>query len=172
MSSVLSPNGRKRGGRLEFSNAAAGLYSFPMPISSQPANAFIGHTKPPTDAELSKALGIAKKLWVELVADLTADGVDVQEWGSSSKKLGWSLRVKRKDRVIVYLARFQGYFRASFALGDKAVQAACQSDLPQLVIKIIDEARRYAEGTAVRLDVKTAKDVTVVRKLAMIKLAN
>ena len=143
-----------------------------MPTSSQPANAFIGHTKPPTDAELTKALGIAKKLWVALVADLAAAGIDVQEWGSSSKKLGWSLRVKHKDRVIVYLAPFQGFFRASFALGDKAVQASCQSDLPQSVIKIIAEARRYAEGTGVRMDVKTASDVTVARKLAMIKLAN
>ena len=143
-----------------------------MPTSSQPTNAFIGHTKPPTDAELTKALGIAKKLWVVLVADLAAAGIDVQEWGSSSKKLGWSLRVKHKDRVIVYLAPFQGFFRASFALGDKAVQASRQSDLPQSVIKIIAEARRYAEGTGVRIDVKTASDVTVAKKLAMIKLAN
>lgn len=143
-----------------------------MPTSSQPTNAFIGHTEPPTDAELTKALGIAKKLWVGLVSDLAADGNDVQEWGSSSKKLGWSLRVKRKDRVIVYLAPFQGFFRASFALGDKAVQAARQNNLPQPVIRIIDQSPRYAEGTGVRLDVKTTKDVTVVRKLAMIKVAN
>ncbi|MBZ5507255.1 MAG: DUF3788 domain-containing protein [Acidobacteriia bacterium] len=121
---------------------------------------------------MDKALGPAKKLWSQLLADLTADGIDVQEWGSSSKKLGWSLRLKHGDRIIVYLAPCQGCFRASFALGDKAVQAARQSGLPAPVIKIINEAKRYAEGTGLRLDVKTAKDAAVVKKLARIKLEN
>jgi hypothetical protein len=135
-------------------------------------NAFIGKVKAPSNAELDKALGAAKKIWSELLADLAAQGIDVQEWGSSSKKLGWSLRVKRDDRVIVYLAPGEGCFLASFALGSKAMQAARQSDLPQPVIKIMDEAKRYAEGTAVRLNVKTAKDAAAVRKLAKAKLEN
>ena len=143
-----------------------------MPTPSPCTNAFIGKVKAPSSAELDKALGPAKKIWSQLLAEITADGIDVQEWGSSSKKLGWSLRVKRKDRIIVYLAPCQGCFRASFALGDKAVQAARQSGLPLPVIKIIDEAKRYAEGTGLRLDVKTAKDAAVVKKLARIKLEN
>jgi len=59
-----------------------------------------------------------------------------------------------------------------FALGDKAVQAACQSRLPQQVIMIINEAKRYAEGTAVRIDVKKPKDVDIVKRLTAIKLDN
>jgi hypothetical protein len=82
------------------------------------------------------------------------------------------LRLKRKDRAIVYLSPCQDCFRASFALGDKAVKAARQSGLPAPVITIIDEAKRYAEGTGVRLDVKTAKDAAAVKKLAKIKLDN
>lgn len=143
-----------------------------MPTPSPCSNAFIGKVKTPSSAELDKALGPAKKIWSELLADLAADGVDVQEWGSSSKKLGWSLRVKRGNRVIVYLAPGEGCFLASFALGSKAIQAARQSGIPQPVIKIMDEARRYAEGTAVRFTVKTAKDAAAVRKLAKAKLEN
>jgi len=41
-----------------------------------------------------------------------------------------------------------GMLFVSFALGDKAVQAARQSGLPQSVIKIIDEAKRYVEEPA------------------------
>ena len=50
--------------------------------------------------------------------------------------------------------------------------AARQSALPPSVLKILDETKRYAEGNAVRLDVKTAKDAAIVRKLAKAKLEN
>ena len=80
--------------------------------------------------------------------------------------------MKHKQRVIVYLSPCRGCFRASFALGDKAVRAARQSGLPAGAVKIIDQAKRYAEGTAVRIEVKAAEDLAVVEKLAAIKLAN
>ena len=60
----------------------------------------------------------------------------------------------------------------AFVLGDRAVQAARQGDLPKPVLKAIDEAPRYAEGTGARLIVKGAKDLPAIRKLALIKLAN
>jgi hypothetical protein len=37
---------------------------------------------------------------------------------------------------------------------------------------MINEAKRYAEGTAVRLEIKKAKDIESVVKLAGIKLAH
>jgi hypothetical protein len=88
------------------------------------ANAFIGKPKRPTEAELSAELGASKALWDELVADLAAEHKLTQEWNSYSKKAGWSLRLKLRDRNIVYLSPLRGSFRASFALGDKAVKAA------------------------------------------------
>lgn len=138
-----------------------------------PANAFIDKPKMPTDAELTAALGPAKALWDQLLAGLTERcKIDVQEWNSYTRKAGWSLRLQHKRRNIVYLSPCRGCFRASFALGDRAVQAARESGLPASVIKIIGEAKRYAEGTAVRIEVKTAKDIAVVEKLAVAKLAN
>jgi hypothetical protein len=136
-------------------------------------NAFIGKTKQPTDGELTAALGPARVTWDQLLADLEREfGVNVHEWNSYSPKAGWSLRVKREQRNIVYLSPCQGCFRVSFALGDKAVQAARQSKLPPRVIKIINEAKRYAEGTGVRFEVKAPKDIAAVKMLAAIKLAN
>jgi hypothetical protein len=52
------------------------------------------------------------------------------------------------------------------------MQAARRSKLPPGVIKILDEARRYAEGTAVRIEVHAAKDIAIVKKLAAAKLEN
>jgi hypothetical protein len=135
-----------------------------------PVNAFVGKSKQPVETDLAGALGASKALWDELVDALAKEHKLSREWNSYSKKAGWSLRLKRGDRNIVYLAPFRGCFRASFALGDKAVKAALASGLPQRLIKIIKEAKRYAEGTAVRIDVNGTDDIAIVKKLTAIKL--
>jgi uncharacterized protein DUF3788 len=77
-----------------------------------------------------------------------------------------------KKRNIVYLGPRQGYFVAAFALGDRAVAAARNSGLPPEVMRNINESKRYAEGTAIRIDVKKRADVNVVKMLAKTKIEN
>lgn len=136
-------------------------------------NAFINKPTAPTAAELAAELGPSQGLWDELLAYLASEhGAGIQEWNCYSRKAGWSLRVKREKRTILYLSPCRGSFRVSFALGDKAVQAARQGRLPKAVLDIINDAKRYVEGTAVRVDVNGPKDIAVVKKLAVIKLEN
>jgi Protein of unknown function (DUF3788) len=135
-------------------------------------NAFAGRSEPPSQAEVTLALGKSQSLWQELVSDLKHDLGLAEQWGSSSIKAGWSLRLQSKKRNIVYLAPGRGSFLASFALGDRAIAAARQSKLPARVLKIIAEAKRYAEGTAVRIEVQKPGDVAAVKILAKIKLEN
>ena len=52
------------------------------------------------------------------------------------------------------------------------MQAARQSKWPKRVIKVMDEAPKYMEGTGIRLEVKSARDIGMLKKLAAIKLAN
>ena len=137
------------------------------------ANAFVGKSQEPSEAELAMELGSAKPFWDRLLATLaTQYRSNVREWSSYSPKARWSLKVKHDQRTIVYLSPSRGCFTASFALGDKAVKAAQQSGLPQRALDMIKDAKRYAEGTAVRIDVYGTKDVAVVEKLAAIKLKN
>jgi hypothetical protein len=136
-------------------------------------NAFIEHSDRPSPAELSAALGPSTTVWEQLIGWLAAEhGVADLEWKSTSPKYGWSLLLKLKKRTILYLGPCAGCFRAAFVLGDRAVAAARQSDLPKKVLKAIDEAPRYAEGTGVRLLIKRQSDLAAIRKLAAIKLAN
>jgi hypothetical protein len=135
-------------------------------------NAFIGKTTKPTEAEIAAALGATAALWKQLVGWMAEQGVAESEWNSYSPKAGWALRLKVKKRNIVYLGPCDGCFRAAFVLGDRAVAAAWKSDLAKGTLKLLDEAPRYAEGTGVRLMVKTAKDLAAIRKLALIKMAN
>jgi hypothetical protein len=137
------------------------------------ANAFVNRAEKPADDEVAAALGAAKALWDGLLRELADEfGLVATEWYCYSRKAGWSLRVKQKERSIVYLSPGKGAFFAAFALGDKAVAAARASKLPQRAVKFIDEARKYAEGTAVRIVVKRPADISVVKKLVAAKLQN
>ena len=46
-----------------------------------------------------------------------------------------------------------------------------RAGLPKRVIRTIDEARKYAEGTAVRLEVKKSDDLAAVQTLAELKVS-
>src|SRR4051794_35742499 len=116
-------------------------------------NAFIGKERQPTDQELTAELGRkAKAVWDQLIAELVDEfDLATKEWNSYSRNAGWALRLKRENRNILYLSPCRGSFVVSFALGDRAVEAARQSRLPERAMQVIAEAKRYAEGTAVRM---------------------
>jgi len=134
---------------------------------------FYEKTKEPTEKELEEALGPAIELWDELRRLIARESPPLaEEWVFGGQKYGWSLRLKQKKRAVLYLKPLAGCFLASFAFGEKAVQAAHQSDLPVSVLKLIDGAPKYAEGRGVRMEVKKAKDVLVAGRLAAIKMAN
>jgi len=136
-------------------------------------NAFIGKTIEPTAGELSVALGPTATHWNQLVDSLCREQAGLyQEWHSLRPKYGWTLLLKFKKRRIVYLGPSPGCFLVALILGDKAVAAARESTLPKSILKLLDEAPHYPEGTGLRLVVKSAKDLPAIRKLAQIKLAN
>ena len=137
-----------------------------------PANAFINKPDPPSDAELVAALGPAKRVWDATLDDLAREyGVSAHEWKCYSRKWGWSLRAKRKDRTIIWLSPSEGSFTALFILGDKAVRAAQKSKLPRRVLTALNAAPKYPEGTGLRLQ-PSARDLTTLKTLAAIKIAN
>lgn len=136
-------------------------------------NAFAGRTSQPTPEEVEAALGASFAAWKQFVAWIEHEkGVTTEEWKSDAPKYGWSLRLKRKDRTIVYLAPCEGCFRAAFVLGDRAMEAARHARFPRKVAETIAGSPHYGEGTGVRLIVKKPTDLPAIRILAEIKLAN
>ena len=135
-------------------------------------NVFIGRKTQPSAKDLAATLGDSLEAWKALTAWLAGKGISCKEWHSISPKYGWALRPKLKSRNILYMGPCANCFRVSLVLGDRAVAAARASDLPKAVLKEIDGARRYAEGTGIRLLIKTAEDLTPVRTLVEIKLQN
>ncbi len=134
---------------------------------------FCDGTRAPTAGELAGALGRTGALWDELKRRIAAAHAPIEEeWVFSGKNYGWSLRLKQRKRAVVYITPKKAWFRAAFALGEKAVAAAREGDLPAPVLTIIEQAPKYAEGRGVRIEVRSLKDVAVVEKLAAIKMAN
>jgi hypothetical protein len=138
------------------------------------SNAFIGKTNEPTHAEVAEVLGAKLKLWDELIERLSEDeGVSDQEWkGVVVKKYGWSLRLKKKGRNIIYLSPGKGCFMASFVLSDKALGEAKKAHLSKTVRDALAAAPRYPEGNGLRLGVRSAADLAGIRKIAAVKLVN
>jgi hypothetical protein len=137
-------------------------------------NAFIGRETKPSDADVSAALGPAKETWDHFLDGLARDhAVEGREWKSyAPKKWGWSLRVLRKKRTIVWLSPGAGGFNVLFILGDKAMAAARAAKLPKSVAQAIATAPKYPEGTGVRLVVKSPRSLAALKKLAAIKVGN
>ena len=134
---------------------------------------FDDKSRMPQKDELAKALGHASMHWESLKDHLASEYEPLTEtWKYSGKPWGWALQLKHKKRTVLYLTPCEGYFFAGFALGEKAVKAAHESNLPVSVMNIIDSAKKYAEGRAVRVEIKGAKAVGAIIKLVSIKMEN
>jgi hypothetical protein len=138
------------------------------------SNAFIGKTDTPTHAEVAETLGAKVKLWDELIEWMREkEGVSDQEWkGVVVKKYGWSLRLKKKGRNIIYLSPGKECFMASFVLSDKALGEAKNAHVSKGVQDALAAAPRYPEGNGLRLLVRSAADLAGIRKIATIKVAS
>jgi hypothetical protein len=126
----------------------------------------------PSDEGLAATLGNALPAWVELRRRLATSCAPFSEEWRLAPATGWGLRIKRGSRIIVYLAPREGHVVASFALGGRAVEAARAGGVPDPVLALIEGARRYAEGTGVRIPVRRVDEVDVVLALAAIKIAH
>jgi hypothetical protein len=127
----------------------------------------------PDDNDLQEALEDTKKLWDELTAYIkdTYDSVK-EEWKFYGKKYGWQMKLPSKKRNIMFLIPRKGYFLAVFVFGEKAVEAIINSSLDQSIITAIKEARKYAEGRGLKIEVKSEKDIDNIKTLAHIKINN
>jgi len=133
-------------------------------------SAFSNKAHQPEAEELQSVLGKSHLAWVRLLELIETRIQPVsQVWGFTSASTGWGLRLRRNERVIVYMTPGQGKFLVSFALGEKAVAAAHASKLPAAMLEAIDAAPRYAEGRGVRFEVLHSREVLPLARLAHIK---
>ena len=126
----------------------------------------------PSPTEVDDSLGPSARLWTRLVTSVEKVHAPIEQaWSFSGPKYGWSLRLKRKDRIVLYLIPKLGHFLVGVVLGEKAVLAAREVDLPATVLEAIENARPYAEGRGIRVPVRDAEGVRAAMTLAALKMA-
>ncbi|MBZ5638852.1 MAG: DUF3788 domain-containing protein [Acidobacteriia bacterium] len=136
-------------------------------------SAFLDRGSRPTERTLEAVLGEASGSWADLRAALSSRFAPlVGRWSFSGKSHGWILKLRQKQRTVLYPVPCSGTFVASFALSEKAHEAAQGSTLPGRVLEILRTAPRYLEGRGVRIEVHDKKDLASVETLASIKMAN
>ena len=138
-----------------------------LPSSDRPKPA------PPSESDLAELLGPAYQLWTELRDAIRAGFAPATErWVNGGAKYGWSCRLERGKKGILYMIPAAGHFRVGVALPDAGRDAALAADLPAEIHAALASATKAIEGWPVRLPVRTPADISVVLKLAEIKLSS
>lgn len=127
----------------------------------------------PDVTNLKAAISDTYPLWLKIV-DYVHDQYPkaVDDWHYPGVKYGWSFRIKDKKRAIVYLIPKDNYFKAALVFGGKAMDAIRNSNVSKVIIDELENAKVYAEGRGIRIDVKDESVMDDILRLIEIKLTN
>lgn len=127
----------------------------------------------PTEEALFDALGDLYPLWktindhcINLYPEATAN------WHYSGDKNGWSYRMSDKKRVLIYLLPRDGFFKTAFVFGQKAMNEIEISNIAESIKLELRQAKVYAEGRGIRLEVKDNNILKDIQQLIAIKIQN
>ncbi len=126
----------------------------------------------PDNTALANILRSTHTLWNHLFEFVKVNSDALGEWKFYSKKSGWSYVVKSGKRTLFYMIPQDGYFKLTFVFGEKAIEKAKESDIPEHIICCIEEATTYVEGRSFMVDVKNDADIETVKQLLLIKEGN
>lgn len=128
---------------------------------------------PPDAAALRRALGDAAPLWDRVVSFAGTRWPPIEEeLAYSGRSAGWSVRLRRNGKILLYLIPREGSFLAGIVLGDRAVRGALEADLPSRIVEMIRSAKRYAEGTGIRFEVRDGDELRALERLMEIRMAS
>lgn len=134
---------------------------------------FTDKEKKPTDADLKKAIGRTYSCWKKL-SEFTYQSyaAAMENWNFSGDKYGWSFRISDKKRALIYLLPRDGFFKVAFVFGQKATDEILSGDIDETIKTELKNAKVYAEGRGIRLDVKDQSMLKDLKKLISIKISH
>lgn len=137
------------------------------------ASIFMDKEKSPTINDLSLRLSTTYEWWKMLrnfVFDMYPKATE--EWKYSGVKHGWYYRISDKKRAIIYLLPREGYFKVAFVFGQRATTQLLESTVSDEIKTELQNAKVYAEGRGIRIEIKEGSKIEDIKKLVEIKLAN
>lgn len=134
---------------------------------------FTDKARQPNPNDLVAPLGETYALWKQIRQFILEKyPCGVEEWTYPGKNYGWNFRIKDKRRAIAYMLPREGYFKVAFVFGQKATDQVLASTVGPKIKQELLQARVYAEGRGIRIDVRDERIVPDIQQLVEIKLAN
>lgn len=134
---------------------------------------FLDKSNEPTELDLKEVLSDTYNLWTDIKLTISSQyGSTISEWKFYTKKTGWTLKTLLGKRNLFFFKPYNKYFTLTFVFGDKAVNAVEDSDVSENLKQTLREAKKYAEGRGISVEVKNKKNVKDVLKLLDIKINN
>ena len=135
------------------------------------ASIFLDKTVKPTDKDLAEKLAVTYDLWKrlhDLVLSKYPKGI--ADWNFPGKKYGWSFRIKDNRRALIYFLPRDQFFKVAFVFGDKAINDIMKTGISDKIKEELEQARKYAEGRGIRIDIKDDSIFPDIEQLIEIKL--
>ena len=132
---------------------------------------FMARNRKPDDKALREALGNTYDLWESIrdyVLEIYPDARE--EWSYPGEKYGWGFRMKDKKRAIIYLLPRDAFFKVAFVFGEKATGIIMNSDIREPVKTELANAKVYAEGRGIRIDINDTTILRDIKQLIEIKV--
>lgn len=134
---------------------------------------FMDKTSQPDEAGLEIALGESLKLWKQIWEYAHSKYPKaLDEWNFPGVKYGWSFRIKDRKRAILYLLPREKYFMVAFVFGQKAFEEIMKSDIAQEILTELSNARVYAEGRGIRIEIREPSQLRDIFCLIDIKISH
>ncbi len=132
---------------------------------------FADRAHQPTPDSLEQALGHRRPLWTALLTSLldVAPGT-AGNWAFYKKSTGWLLRVQRGKFTICTVLPTPDALLVVFLMPERAVLAAREAALPEVVTQAMDGASVSKFGHAFDIHVKDEALLPALATLARIKL--
>ena len=125
----------------------------------------------PNDQMLTSDLAAAKVYFDRICQFIDKEyGHLSLDWKYYSKKSGWILKLLNRKRNVLFVVPLKGSFRVAFTFGDKATQVILDADFSETLKKSLTDARRYAEGRTIQINVDHQIDCELITQLIQVKL--
>lgn len=127
----------------------------------------------PITNDLEAALGNTYEIWQDLANFAKKQYPSATEdWYFSGEKYGWNFRVNDKKRAIIYLLPRDKFFKIAFSFGQKAFDKIMGSSISDTIKLELRNAKAYAEGRGIRIEVKDNSMLNDLEELIRFKISN
>jgi hypothetical protein len=130
---------------------------------------FMDKTHPPSNEELSEALGSKQPLWEALTRFIEASYQLPSEFSYGGKNYGWNLWYRRSGKSLATLYPQKESFVAQVVLGKEQVEKALNLELGENVGKVLRNTPQFHDGRWLFIPVTTERDVEDIKQLILLK---